>query len=82
MYPVLAKTLSEAHCKTMISLVIRIDFDAKRIGAGQSERIFCEFHWECAAVGEATLDDCPVIDVECGVAMKRVMISEIDLTEL
>jgi len=82
MYPVLAKTFSEAHCKAMTSFVISIDFDAKRIGAGQSERMSCEFRWVCAVAGEAILGDCAVIDYECGIEMRRVLISEIDLTEL
>ena len=82
MYPVLAKTLSEAHCKGMISSVIRIDFDAKRISVGQSESISCEFHWACAVVGVAILSDCAIINFECSVAMQHILISEIDLTEL
>ena len=81
MYPVLAKELSEAHCKAIAGLVIRIDFDAKSARVGQSETISCEFRWVCAAVGEAILGDCAVIDVECGIAMRRVLISEIELTE-
>lgn len=37
MYPVLAKILSKAHCKATVNQTIRIDFDAKGIGA--SERV-------------------------------------------
>ena len=80
--PVLAKELSEAHCEEITGFVIRIDLDAKRIGAGQNERISCELCWVCAFVGEAILGDFAVIDFERGVAMKRVLISKIDLTEL
>ena len=72
MYPTGAKELSEAHYKAITSLVIRIDFDAKSTCVGQNEIISCEFHWVCAAAGEATLGDCTVIDFECGVAMPRV----------
>ena len=54
MYPILAKTLSEAHGKVMISLVIRIDFDTKRISAGEIERI----------ADKTILGDCTVVDVE------------------
>ena len=75
MYPIHAKELSEAHCKAMSSLVIRIDFDAKSICVGQNETICCEFRWVCAVAGEAPLGDCTVIDFECGVAMPRVYIS-------
>ena len=53
----------------MSGFVIRIEFDAKRIGAGQNETISCELCWVCALVGEAILGDCTVIDFECGVAM-------------
>ena len=69
MYPVLAEELSKAHCKAMTSLVIRIDFDTKSIRLGENNTISCEFRWVCAAVGEATLGDCAVIDFECDVAM-------------
>jgi len=83
MYPVLTKELSEAYYKAMSGFVIRIEFDTKRIGAGQNETISCEFRWVCAAAGEAILGDCTVIDFKCGVAMRRgVLISEINLTEL
>ena len=64
MYPVVAKELSEAHCKAITSLVIRIDFDAKSIFVGQNEIISCEFRWVCATAGEAMLGDCTVIDFE------------------
>ena len=80
--PVLAKELSEAHCEVITGFVVRIDFDAKRIGTGQNERISCEFCWVCALVGKTIPGDCAVIDFERGVAMKRVLISKIDLTEL
>ena len=72
MHPVLAKELPEAHCKAITGLVIRIDFDAKSIRDGQNETISCEFHWVCAAAGEAPLDDCTVIDFECSIAMPDV----------
>ena len=81
MYPALAKELSEAHCKAIIGFVIRIDFDAK-ISASQSDRISCEFLWVCIAEGEAPLGDCTVIDFECGLPIRHVLISEIDLMEL
>ena len=45
MYPVLAKELSKAHCKVITGLVIRIEFDAKRIGAGQNEHISLGMRW-------------------------------------
>ena len=74
MYPVLAKELSESNHKAMTSLVISIDFDTKSICVGQNETISCEFCWVSAAIGEATLGDCAVIDFECGVAMQHVLI--------
>ena len=64
MYPVLSKESSEAHCKAITSLVIRIDFDTKSVCVGQNETISCEFRWVCAAIGEATLGDCAVINFE------------------
>ena len=39
MYLVLAKGLSKAHYKAMVSQTIRIDFDAKGIGAGEREGV-------------------------------------------
>jgi len=74
MYPVLAKELSEAYSKAMTGLIIRIDFDAKSIRVGQNETILREFHWVRAVVGEATLGDCAVINFECSVAMRYVLI--------
>lgn len=53
MHPVLAKTLSKAHCKAEISVGLTIDFDARRIDAVQSERISCEFRRVCDMEGEA-----------------------------
>ena len=75
MYPICHKELSEAQCKAITGLVIRIDFDAKSICVSQNEAISCEFRWVCAVAGEAPLGDCTVIDFEYGVAMPRVLIS-------
>ena len=72
MYPISAKELSEAHCKAITGLVIRIDFDAKSICVGQNEIISCEFRWVCAVAGEAPLGDCTVIEFEYGIAMPDV----------
>jgi len=74
MYPDVSKELSEAHCKAMASLAIRIDSDAKRIHVGQNETISCEFSWVCTVVGEATASDCAVINFECRIVMRRVLI--------
>ena len=72
MYPTRAKELSEAHCKAIICVVIRIYFDAKSIRGGQNETISCEFRWVRAVAGEAPLGDCTVIDFKCGPAMPDV----------
>ena len=82
MYPVLSKELSEAHYKEKVGVATMIDFDAKRISAGENERISGEFRWVCSVADEAApLGDCAVIDFKCGLPI-RVLISEIDLTEL
>ena len=73
MYPVLAKELPEAHCKTITGLIIRIDFDAKSIPVGQNKTISCEFCWVCTLACEAPFGDCTVIDFECGIAMPCVL---------
>jgi len=82
MYPVLAKVLSKAYCKAIAGFIIRIEFDTKRISAGQNKTISCEFHWVCASAGEVIPSDCAVINFQCSVAMQCVLIPEIDLTEL
>ena len=37
------QSLPKAQYKAMVSSTIKIDFDAKGIGAGQHERVSCEF---------------------------------------
>ena len=81
MYPVLAKRLTKAYYEASVSLIIRINFDAKRSGIGQRERVSGEFLWERVAVSETILDERAIVDFECGVAMWRVLISEIDLAQ-
>ena len=70
MYPVVAKPVSKAHCKT-IPFILKIKYDVT-ISAG----------WSTGQVssGETILGDHTVIDFECGVAMRRVLISEKDAT--
>ena len=58
----------------MVSETIRIGFDAKGIGAGQGERVSCELHW--VAASETILSECAVVDFECDVAMRQVLVSE------
>ena len=82
MYPVRAKALSKAHCDGMVSMTIRIDFDAEGIDSGQCERVSCEFLWVHVAESEAIFSECAIVDFECDVAMRRVLVSEIDLTQL
>jgi len=82
MDPALAKRLSKAHWKAMPSLTIKIDFEPKGIGADQRERISCEFPWVLVTASEAILSKHAIIDFECGVAMRWVLASEIDLTQL
>ena len=53
------------------------------VSAGQCERVSCEFLWICVAASEASLSKCAIVDFECGVAVRQlVLISEIDLTPL
>jgi len=82
MYPVLAKRSSKAHYKPVVGSTIRIGFDAKGIGAGQRERVSSEFLWVRGAASETIFSECTIVDFECGVAMRQVLVSEIDLTEL
>ena len=82
MYPVLSKILSTAQYNAMVSETIRIDFDAKGIGAGQRERVSCEFLWIRVAASEAIFSERTIVDFECDAAMRWVLISEIDLAEL
>ena len=81
-YPVRPQSLSKAHYKAMVSLTIRIDFDAEGIVAGQRERVSWEFLWVRVAASETILGECAIINFECDVATWRVLIFEIDLMEL
>jgi len=51
-----------------------MDFDAKGIGPGQRERVFCEVHWVRVAASET----CAIVNFERGAAMRlRVLVAEI-----
>ena len=52
------------------------------IGAGQCDSVPWESIWVHVAASETILSEGTIVNFECGVAMWRVMISEIDMAEL
>ena len=79
MHVILAKKLSQGHCKATISSCFKITFDTEEAGA--SESVCCEFRWIRVAGDKSALSDCLVINFECSVIIRRALISEIDLVE-
>ena len=75
MYPVLAKALSKDHCKAAVTSIFMIASDVTGNGVNIWERVVVRF-------GKSVLGDHTVVDFECDVGRRYVLISEIDLAEL